>query len=79
MFFVLGNTFFGSLQVHSPAFLPIMSFARETIKDVSSVPVLQAANLIPIKFDGIKNFRGTAFILKFLGLEHNKVELVYKA
>jgi hypothetical protein len=79
MFFVLGNTFFGSLQVHGPASFPFMLFAWETIKDVSSVPVLQAANLIPIKFDGIKNFRGTAFILKFLGLEHNKVELVYKA
>lgn len=79
MFFVFDDTFFGSFQVHGPATFPVVLFAWKAVKDVSGVPVLQTADFIPIELDGLKDFRRTAFILKFLGLEHNKVELVYKA
>jgi hypothetical protein len=79
VFFVLQNAFFGGFQVHSPASLPIMCLARELIKDVTRVSVLQAFDFVPFEFDGIQNFGRAAFILKFLSLEHNKVELVYKA
>ena len=79
MFFVFVDTFLSSFQVHCPAAFPVMLFTWEAIKDVSGVPVPQTADFIPIEFDGLKDFGRTAFILKFLGLDHNKVEWVYKA
>lgn len=79
MFFVLGDALFCSLQIHCPASFPIVLFTRKTVKDVSGVSVLQTADIIPIELDGVKDFRGSAFVLKFLSLDHNKVEWIYKA
>jgi len=56
VFFVLQDALFGGFQVHGPAALPIVSFTRKTVEDVTGITVSEAADFIPLEFDGIKDF-----------------------
>ena len=79
VFFVLHDTFFSGFEVHGPAIFPFVSFARELVKNVTGVAVLQTTNFVPFEFDGFQDFRLGAFILKLLHDEESRVELTYKA
>lgn len=73
MLIVFKDTIFSGLEIHGPAPFPIMFFAGEAIKNVTSNTVFQATNLVTLVGNGFEDFRRTTAKTDLLLVPHGEV------
>jgi len=67
---IFEHSILGSLQVHGPATFPVMFLTGVAVEDVACVAMFQAANLVTLKRDRVKDFGRLASVLDLFLFPH---------